>query len=120
MKRILIVDDQEVYLSSLSFALQKYFDVVLAISKEEALEMLKLDVDIALIDVRLIESQEGNIDGIKLLEWIKFNKPKVSVFMMSAYREFSYEEESLKLGAKFFFHKPIDIVSLVRILMEKC
>ena len=119
MKKILVVDDQEVYLSSLSFALQKYFEVVLASSKAEAMERLKSEVDIALVDVRLIENQEGNIDGIRLLEWIMLNKPTVSVFMMSAYREFFYEEESLKLGAKYFFHKPIDIVSLVRLLMEK-
>jgi len=38
---------------------------------------------------------------------------------MSAFREFSYAEEALNLGAKHFFKKPIDILSLVAILEEK-
>ena len=119
MKRILIVDDQELYLNSLAFALQKNFDVAVALSKNEAIETMADDFDIALIDIRLDEKEECNIDGIKLLEWIRMNKPDTAVFMMSAYREFSYAEQSLNLGARHFFKKPIDIISLLAILKEK-
>jgi DNA-binding NtrC family response regulator len=119
MKKIIIVDDQEVYLNSLAFAIKKHFDVTIAICKEEALEKLKEHFDIALIDIRLNENEETNTDGLKLLEWIKMNRPEIAVFMMSAYREFSYAEESLNLGAKHFFRKPIDIISLLAILKEK-
>jgi DNA-binding NtrC family response regulator len=119
MKTILIVDDQELYLNSLAFALQKQFDVTVAKSKDEALKKLNIDFDIALVDIRLNEKEEKNIDGIKLLEWIKMNKPETSVFMMSAFREFSYAEQSLNMGARHFFRKPIDIISLLAILKEK-
>ncbi len=119
MKKILIVDDQELYLNSLAFALQKHFDVSVAKSKTEALEKLQNDLDIALIDIRLDETEDDNIDGIKLLEWLKMNKPEIAVFMMSAYREFSYAEQSLNLGAKHFFRKPIDVFSLLAIIKEK-
>jgi DNA-binding NtrC family response regulator len=118
-KSILIIDDQELYLNSLSFALQKHYEVTVAKSKEEALVKLKSGFDIALIDIRLDEKEEGNIDGIKLLEWIKMNRPETAGFMMSAYREFSYAEQSLNLGARHFFRKPIDIISLLAILKEK-
>jgi len=118
-KSILIVDDQELYLNSLAFALQKYFDVTVANSKVEALNKLKESYDMALIDIRLDEKEEGNIDGIKLLEWIRMNRPETIVFMMSAYREFSYAEQSLNLGSRHFFKKPIDILSLIAILKEK-
>ena len=119
MKKILIVDDQELYLNSLAFALRKYFDICLAKSKEDALSKLQSDIDIALIDIRLNEVEGDNIDGIELLEWIAMNKPSVVVFMMSAYREFTYAEQSLNLGARHFFRKPIDIISLLAILKGK-
>jgi DNA-binding NtrC family response regulator len=119
MRKMLIVDDQELYLNSLSFALQKDFDITVALSKEEAILKLAAGFDIALIDIRLEEQQDDNMDGIELLEWIRMNAPKTSVFMMSAYREFSYAEQSLNLGAKHFFRKPIDIISLLAILKEK-
>jgi ActR/RegA family two-component response regulator len=120
MKKLLIVDDQELYLNSLSFAMQKHFDVIIAMSKEEAIEKLKKeDVDIALIDIRLDETKEGNIDGLKLLEWISMNKPNISTYIMSAYREFIYAEQALNLGARHFFRKPIDIISLIAVIKEK-
>lgn len=119
MKRIIIIDDQELYLNSLAFALQKHFEVSVAKSKDEALDKFSAEFDIALVDIRLDEKEEGNIDGIKLLEWISMNKPEMAVFMMSAYREFSYAEQSLNLGARHFFRKPIDIISLLAIIKEK-
>ncbi|MBD3341250.1 MAG: response regulator [Candidatus Lokiarchaeota archaeon] len=119
MKTILIIDDQLMYLKSLEFALKKNFAVLIASNYNEALEKLKNNVDIALIDIRLDESDESNMDGLKILEWVKINKPEIAVFMMSAYREFSYAEQSLNLGAKHFFRKPIDVTNLVAILEEK-
>jgi DNA-binding NtrC family response regulator len=119
MKRIIIIDDQELYLNSLAFALQKHFEVTVAKSKDEALDKFKEEFDIALIDIRLDEKEDGNIDGVRLLEWISMNKPETAVFMMSAYREFSYAEQSLNLGARHFFRKPIDIISLLAIIKEK-
>ncbi len=119
MKTLLIIDDQLMYLKSLEFALKKSFTVLTAANYQEALEKLKNEVNIALIDIRLDEDDESNIDGLKILEWIKMNKPEISTFVMSAYREFSYAEQALNLGAKHFFRKPIDVISLIAILEEK-
>ena len=119
MKTLLIIDDQLMYLKSLEFALKKIFTVFTATNYEEALEKLKNEVNIALIDIRLDENDEKNIDGLKILEWIKMNKPEISAFVMSAYREFSYAEQALNLGAKHFFRKPIDVISLIAILEDK-
>ena len=54
----------------------------------------------ALIDIRLDEDDDSNIDGLKILEWIKMNKPEISAFVMNAYKEFNYAEQALNLGAK--------------------
>lgn len=119
MKKLLITDDQQQYLDSLALYLKKKFEVDTATSYSEALDKLNEEWDIALIDIRLDDTDETNIDGLKILEWIKMNKPEVSTFVMSAFREFSYAEEALNLGAKHFFKKPIDILSLVAIIEEK-
>lgn len=119
MKKLLIIDDQQDYLNSLAVALRKKFEVSLASNYASALEELEKGVDLALIDIRLSQNDEKNIDGLKILEWIKMNKPEVIPFVMSAYREFTYAEEALNLGAKHFFKKPIDLIGLIAILQEK-
>lgn len=122
MKKLLIVDDQVLYLKSLELALKHRFVIKTAMSYDESLGKLKDekdDIEIALIDVRLDEDDDENIDGIKILEWIKANKPNIPVFMMSAYREFSYAEQALNSGAKHFFRKPIDVQNLLAVLEEK-
>jgi len=119
MKNLLIIDDQTLYLSSLEFALKKLFNVQTAANYQVAIEKLSKDVDITLIDIRLDENDENNSDGLRILEWIKMNKPQISSFVMSAYREFHYAEQALNLGAKHFFRKPIDVLSLIAILEEK-
>ena len=119
MKKLLIVDDQILYLKSLGLALKKRFEIKTAQNYVNAIQELKKETDVALIDIRLDEEDEKNIDGLKILEWIKMNKPEISAFVMSAYREFSYAEQALNLGAKHFFRKPIDVISLIAILEDK-
>ena len=122
MKNLLIVDDEEDYRFSLEFALKKQFNVFLAKNMPEALNFLKSDdqkIDLALIDIRLDPEDDKNVDGIKILEWVKLNKKEIDVFIMSSYKVFDYGVKSLNLGAKHFFEKPIDIISLKLVLKEK-
>ncbi len=122
MKTLLIVDDEENYRFSLKFALKKQYQIYLAKDILEALSILeKADpkIDITLIDIRLDLDDDANIDGIRILEWIMLNKKEIDVFMMSSYKVFDYGVKSLNLGARHFFEKPIDIISLKTILKEK-
>jgi DNA-binding NtrC family response regulator len=122
MKTLLIVDDEENYRFSLEFALKKQYQTRLAKNMEEAIAILKEgkpEIDIALIDIRLDSEDDTNIDGIRILEWITLNKKEINVFMMSSYKVFDYGVKSLNLGARHFFEKPIDIISLKTILKEK-
>ncbi len=119
MKKLLIVDDQALYLKSLELALKKRYEVLTASNFQDALVVLGGEVDLALLDIRLDENDRSNTDGIKILEWIRMNRPETPVFVMSAYSEFSYAEQALNLGAKHFFKKPIDILTLIALLEEK-
>ncbi len=120
MKNLLIIDDQLLYLKSLEMALKKKYKVFSASTYDQSIKkMMDQNIDIALIDIRLDENDNQNVDGLKILEWIQKNKPQIPVFMMSAYREFSYAEQALNLGAKHFFRKPIDVENLLAVLEEK-
>ena len=118
-KLLLIIDDQPLYLNSLAMALKKKFEVSTAANYDSALKELEKGPDLALIDIRLDENDDRNIDGLKILEWIKINRPSIISFVMSAYKEFSYAEQALNLGARHFFKKPIDIMDLIAVLQEK-
>lgn len=119
-KKILIVDDEEVYLRPLEFILRKHYDVYSALSYDESIQILSNHpVDAALLDVRLSKTDSQNTQGLDILEWIMKSELNTAVFVMSAYSEFSYAERALNLGARHFFRKPIDIENLISVLREK-
>lgn len=108
MAKLLIVDDLPDYLRSLSQALRSEFEIVTAQSLVEAQQRMDNTVDLALVDVRLSESEPDNRDGIVLLKWLKEHFPRVLVVIMSAYRDFEAAVDALNLGAAYFLKKPID------------
>ncbi len=117
MKRLLIVDDVEDYLRALERALSGEWSILSARSLEEAKQQLSTQtVDIALIDVRLSETEPHNQDGILLLKWLRERNPNLPVVMMSAYRDFDAAVEALNLGANHFLKKPIDLRELKQLL----
>ena len=117
MKKILIVDDIEEYLTSLENALKNEYEVVKARNLEEAKEKTKKErIDIAIVDIRLSEEDMTNKDGLVFLEWVKMNYPDIPVIMMSAYKEFDLAVDALNLGAEYFLKKPINLVELKGVL----
>ena len=110
LSKILIVDDLEDYLRSLRRALASEWMVVCAQSVAAAKEALQTEnIEAALIDVRLSESDPQNRDGVVLLKWIQAQHPLVPVVMMSAYTDFDAAVDALNLGAVQFLRKPIDL-----------
>jgi len=110
--KILIVDDVQEYVNSLSRALSDEYEIVKAFSLEEAKDKIDASINVAIIDVRLSEIDMSNKDGIMLLAWIKENYPKISVIMISAYRDFDSAVDALNLGASYFLKKPINLRDL--------
>ncbi len=111
-KKILIVDDVQEYLSSLSRALSGEYEVVTAATLEEAKNRVDGTIGLALVDVRLSEEDMANRDGIIFLGWLKENYPEVPVIMMSAYRDFDSAVDSINLGASRYLKKPINLKEL--------
>lgn len=104
---VVIIDDEETCLLSMSMMLMKTsYELSLFSSPKEALEQLKSypkDADIILLDIMMPE-----IDGVSLLRELKSN-PKlksIPVIMQSGVADMNQIDESLSLGAADFIRKP--------------
>lgn len=116
MIKILIVDDVQEYLNSLSRALAGECETVKAASLKEAKERMDDMVKLALVDVRLSEADMANRDGILFLGWLREKYPKVPVVIMSAYRDFDVAVDALNLGASQYLKKPINLRELKNLI----
>ena len=105
---VLLVDDISEYVETMELNLPEGCQAVAAASVEEAREIVgRVELDLAVLDVRLSETDAENREGLLLLQWIKERRPNLPVIVISAYREFEFEAESLALGAEFFLRKPV-------------
>lgn len=105
---VLLVDDIPNYVDTMDLNLSYDCKSVAAYSAEDARAIIvKCPLDLAILDVRLKKADTENREGIELLTLIKENRPEIPVIMISAYREFEFEAESLVMGAEYFLRKPI-------------
>ncbi|MFA5780411.1 MAG: ATP-binding protein [Elusimicrobiota bacterium] len=109
-KKILAVDDEIEILKFIEKALTKndYF-VKITTNPFEVVDLLKNDgFDIAIIDLRM-----PDIDGMKLLEIIKKDFPKIEVIIITAHATIETAIECLKKGADDYLIKPFEIKELL-------
>ncbi|MDY0267708.1 sigma-54-dependent transcriptional regulator [Trichloromonas sp.] len=110
MKTILIIDDEESILESLTGILQdEGFRTLGAESGEEGLSLLKEeDPDLILLDIWM-----PGIDGIETLRKIRENSSDQLVIMMSGHGTIETAVKATKLGAYDFIEKPLSLEKLL-------
>ncbi len=115
VKKILIVDDEQSILLSLSHALRAPGVEVIACDEieqaEEALGNAAFDLVIA--DIRM--SGVDGIEGLELLSYVK-QRYDTEVIIMTGYGSEEVEAEAYRRGALHYFMKPVDIASLMDIV----
>ncbi|HEY2323435.1 MAG TPA: sigma-54 dependent transcriptional regulator [Thermoanaerobaculia bacterium] len=101
--RVMIVDDEEVLRDVLEVVVRREgFDVVLAASGEEALNLLDGDeVDLVILDVML-----PGISGIDTLRAIRISNPTLPVVVITAFSSIDGAIEAMKFGAFHYIPKP--------------
>ncbi|MGH7417064.1 MAG: sigma-54-dependent transcriptional regulator, partial [Candidatus Rokuibacteriota bacterium] len=111
--RILIVDDDEIFLRPLRRTLEAAgFDVLAAASGEDAIDLLKRDdVDLVVSDRRL-----PGIDGVELVRRIKADHPDLAVVVMTAYGTIESAVEAMRLGALDYLVKPFEPVEALMVI----
>jgi two-component system response regulator HydG len=111
--RILIVDDEHPNLESLERILrQESYLIETESDPKKALERLrKCDIDVLLTDLRM-----DGMNGVELLQASKIIDPFIEVVLMTAYGTVEVAVEAIKKGAYDFLTKPIQRLSVLRIV----
>lgn len=113
MKKILIVDDDENILRTLSRALQSAESEILTASKiEQAEYAIKHSlIDLLIADIRL--TGVLGREGLELLSYVTEKSPQTKVIIMTGYGTPEIEKESYERGAFYYIEKPIDLKILL-------
>lgn len=113
--RLLIVDDEEEFLVSLTRVLtRRGMLVAKAANSVSALKLLsRQPFDVALLDIKM-----PRIDGIQLFHQIKIRHPLVEVIMLTGHPSVETAFESSRVGAFRYLTKPPDIEELTRSIRE--
>jgi DNA-binding NtrC family response regulator len=108
--RIMLVDDEEGFLSTTKNVLErKGINVTTAMSGSEALEKLTQEkIDVVILDVKM-----PGMDGVSALKAIKSRYSSVEVIMLTGHGTVESALDGLRSGASDYLTKPIDIDELV-------
>jgi two-component system, NtrC family, response regulator AtoC len=119
MRRVLIVDDEEIILNVLKKAAsEEGYEVFLAENGRDALQWIeKIDFDLVLLDLRL-----PDMDGIEVLRKIRKIDEEMLVIIMTGYSSVESAVEAIKIGAYHYIKKPFraDYIKLMlRLALDK-
>ena len=114
--RILVVDDEKDVEILFRQKIRKEIksqslELVFAFSGQEALELLEKNNPPKVVYIFSDINMPG-MTGLELLDQVKLRFPMIKVSMISAYGDQDNYDKAIKSGAKEFFTKPIDFVSL--------
>ena len=121
MFNILVTDDEQIVIDSLSFIINKNFadqaKVFTALSGTEAIEtVMKQDIDILFMDINM-----PGLSGLETVSVITKLKPNIVFVILSAFDRFQYAQEAINLGAYKYITKPVNrnvVIETIRGAMQ--
>ncbi|AOY58634.1 MULTISPECIES: response regulator [Desulfococcus] len=109
--KMMLVDDEERFLTTTQKLLNKKgYDVQIASSGQEALEILERKI----IHVVILDVKMPGMDGIETLKQIKSRFPLVEVIMLTGHATVESAVDGLKSGATDYLMKPTGLEELIR------
>lgn len=115
MYRLLIVDDERIVLESISYIIKNNFSEIsfdTARSGREAIEKGEIfRPDIILMDIKM-----PGINGLDAIREIKKNQKDALFIIITAYEQFEFAKEALKLGVIDYLLKPMNKNTLIDII----
>ena len=121
MFNILVTDDEQIVIDSLSFIINKNFSdeakVFTALSGTEAIEtVMKENIDIMFMDINM-----PGLSGLETVSVITKLKPNIVFVILSAFDRFQYAQEAINLGAYKYITKPVNrnvVIETIRGAMQ--
>ncbi|MGA2732165.1 MAG: response regulator [Syntrophobacteraceae bacterium] len=115
--KLLLVDDEEGYVSVLAKRLSKRnFQVKTALSGSEAIRILRNEsFDLAVLDLKM-----EDMDGIEVLKIFKVMEPQMPVIILTGHGSETAAREGMEYGAFDYLVKPCDLSELVVRIRQAC
>jgi DNA-binding NtrC family response regulator len=113
--KVLLVDDEEDFLSTLAERLEaRGLKVDAVTSGEEAVAKVnEQSFDLIVLDLAM-----PGIDGLETLKRIKAKQPEAEIIILSGQGSIRTGIEAMKLGAEDFLQKPVNITELLDKISE--
>ena len=118
---LLIVDDDPLITDTLSYALNKDFEVLVSDSRLHAISLLRqLDSapPLALVDLGLPPTPHRPDEGFQLIADLLAHSPPMKILVLSGQNDAANARHARTLGAAEFVAKPCDPESLKKILLH--
>ena len=110
--KILICDDEQIYLNTLRIHVEEYMRnhhipcTIATLTDPTHLEKKGMEVyDLAFLDIQM-----PGMDGISLAKHLRQDNPKLALFFVTNYDE--YQDDAMDLQAFRFFEKPFNVKRL--------
>lgn len=117
--RVLLVDDEPVFLHSMAKRLQlRGYEIGTAGSGMEALECLEREP----YDVVVLDHRMPGMDGVETLQRLRVLQPSLPVILLSGYAYLSVAADAMNSGAVDYLLKPAPIEKLcerIGVALEK-
>ena len=125
-KKILVVDDNEVILKTISLKLQGAgFKIITALDGSEAVAAARKETpDLILLDINFPPDVDGvPWDGFRIMNWFHRLDPskKIPIIIITGTQDVKIKERAASCGAVAFFNKPInhdDLLKVVRATLD--
>ena len=120
-KKILVVDDDEVVLKTLSLKLHGAgYEVFTAMDGAEAVAAARKEhPDLVVLDIGFPPAVDGvPWDGFRIMDWFQRLNPKkkIPIIIITGRDDPNYKERATRSGVVAFFHKPIDHGDLLKVI----
>jgi CheY-like chemotaxis protein len=120
-KKILVVDDNEIVIKTISLKLQGAgYQVLTAMDGSEAVSIVRRDVpDLILLDLTFPPDTEGVAwDGFRIMEW--FHRldavKKIPIIVITGSEDPEARQRATSTGAVAFFQKPLEHDYLLKVI----
>jgi CheY-like chemotaxis protein len=120
-KKILVVDDNEIILKTVSLKLQGCgYQVITALDGSEAVAAARKETpDLILLDINFPPEVDGvPWDGFSIMDWFQRLDPskKIPIIIITGTQDVKLKERAASYGAVAFFNKPINHDDLLKVI----
>ncbi|MBN2406503.1 MAG: response regulator [Elusimicrobia bacterium] len=114
-ERILLVDDDKGIRESCGKAIRTAgYDLKVASSGEEAMEILKeFDAELLITDLQM-----GGMSGMDLLKYVRVKRPECEVIIITSYPSADTAIEALRMGVADYIKKPFGVNDLRNVIKK--